>query len=304
MLIAADGSYAGCLSGGCLEELIAEVGRRVIDAGRSELLHIDTRPHFGCPGQLDIWIEVLSSSAPDNSLLHAINERFSTRSTFQLSTVFSAIKSHGLGTGETTGTRLVGVDRVVSETADRLVQTVMPKPRLIVVGWTVDAEPLYRLAAVLGWETWRVVPSNEVLAEFRYEGVERTVCCSPEEVATHFEPDVRTAVVVMTHHLGRDSHYLRHLLPHAYGYLGMLGSRRRREIVLGEMGELGLLDDDTLSARFYAPMGLDIGADQPDSIALAIISEIHAVWQGQSAGFLRDRAGPLHPRTHLSLATG
>jgi xanthine dehydrogenase accessory factor len=291
MVITDDGAYTGCISGGCLEELVAQVGRRVLATGRAEQLRLDTRPHFGCPGVLEVFVEPLPGG-----LVSRAAEAMATRASFRLATVFSS-------ENEPLGTRLLTDDDAgPAETTGVFIETVGPQPRLVVVGWLPDAEPLFRLAGVLGWETWRVVASAELRAAVPADAREPVVVCDPERLPGRFAADSRTAVLVMTHHLGRDTHYLRHVLPRDYGYIGMLGSRTRREAVLGELGELGLLDDDTLPRRFYAPMGLDIGADHPDSIALAILAEIHAVWQRRDAGFLRDRAGPLHTRPAPALS--
>ena len=109
-----------------------------------------------------------------------------------------------------------------------------------------------------------------------------------------------TAVLVMTHHLATDLAFLREILPAGYGYIGLLGSKRRRETLLAELGELGLLEDPVVTDRLHAPVGLDLGGHHPATIALAIVAEIQAVLAGASGGFLRDKSGTIHPQA-LSL---
>ena len=111
-------------------------------------------------------------------------------------------------------------------------------------------------------------------------------CARRGELVARFAPDAGTAVVVMTHHLARDLAYLRAVLPAPYPYVGLLGSRRRRENLLAELGEAGVLADDTVEARLHAPVGLDLGATDPASVALAIVAEIQAAWAGRSGGKL------------------
>ena len=271
MLIDAAGAHVGSLSGGCLEEGIAAVGKRVIASGNPERLEIDTRPHFGCPGKLRIHVERLN---PADRLLDRIERRLARRSTFML------------GTGE--ATRFLAKSVPSAE----LSEFVGLQPRLVMIGGASDGAPLLRIAAELGWDLHRVLRGEHpaIVAG------EKTTGCPAEEIAAVFPPDPATAVLVMTHHLATDLHFLKNLLPHSYPYIGLLGSRRRRETLLAEAGASGLLEDPTVGARLFAPVGLDLGAGHPATIALGVVAEIQAVLAGTDGGFLRDRTGTIHPR--------
>jgi xanthine dehydrogenase accessory factor len=272
MLIAADGSFTGSLSGGCLEEGIALTARRVLETGTPERIVIDTRPHFGCPGKLHILIEPVSAELPATIELTLRDRR-----------------SLALVTGPS-GTR-------IDTKADpgELLEKVAPPPRLVVVGWTPDIDPVLTLAATLGWERHRVLRDDRMLPETPSVAGESVVSLASPDFTTAFRPDPLTAVLVMTHHLATDLAFLREILPAGYGYLGLLGSRRRRETLLAELGSLGLLEDPDITDRFHAPVGLDLGGHHPATIALAIVAEIQAVLAGASGGFLRDRSGTIHP---------
>ena len=93
----------------------------------------------------------------------------------------------------------------------------------------------------------------------------------------------------MTHNYLYDLTILKNILPLPLRYLGILGPRRRTEKLLGEISL-----DEQEKKKLYAPVGLDIGADNPQEIALAIIAEIQAVINNRSAGFLRNRHLPIH----------
>src|SRR5439155_12014808 len=94
----------------------------------------------------------------------------------------------------------------------------------------------------------------------------------------------RMVAVVMTHNVADDQAALGALLPSPVRYIGALGPRSRTdELLAGSAAE-----------RVFAPVGLDIGAETPQEIALAIVTEIKAVLAGHPAGFLRDRGGPVH----------
>jgi len=271
MLIAEDGTFCGSLSGGCLEEGIAHAARQVFAEGAPREVTIDTRPHFGCPGKLHILIEEIAADLP--SVIEAsLRER----------------KPVTLVTGPT-GTRFAS-----TAPADSLVEEVQPPPRLIAVGWTPDLEPVLAFAASLGWQRHRVVREQRMIGETPRVAGEAIRALAAEELKEHFAPDATTAVLVMTHHLATDLAFLREILPAGYGYVGLLGSRRRRETLLGELGALGLLEDPSVTERFYAPVGLDLGGHHPATIALAIVAEIQAALAGAPAGFLRDRKGTIH----------
>jgi xanthine dehydrogenase accessory factor len=102
--------------------------------------------------------------------------------------------------------------------------------------------------------------------------------------------DDRTAVVIATHNFGRDCAALRHLLPSDLRYLGLVGSRHRRDDILFDVLHNGITVHDGL----FAPAGLHLGAETPEEIALSIISEIQSVFGGGTAQQLRHRSAPIH----------
>jgi len=97
---------------------------------------------------------------------------------------------------------------------------------------------------------------------------------------------------VMSHHFARDLDYVRALLASDVRYIGVLGPRARAERMLADMNSSGDLLHGT--ERMFAPVGMDIGGDGPDAIALSIIAEVSAILGGRAGGHLRDRKGPLH----------
>ena len=278
MLVTADGKFSGTLSGGCLEEGITQVARQVIASGRSETLHIDTRPHFGCPGKLRVFVEPLSKT-----LVNEVISGVSQRREFHLATFFE---------GE--GTRVFQQDEENPNQSGVLIEKVCPRLRLIVVGWTSDSDPLLQMASMLGWELHRVSR-----VEMPAVANETVTVCGEAEFVENFPPDAMTAVLIMTHRLVSDLGFLKIVLPEDYFYIGLLGSRRRRETLLAEAGACGLLEHPAVTERLYAPVGLDLGGEHPASIALAILAEIQAVFSGSSAGFLRDRLGVIHQQMEV-----
>ena len=104
-----------------------------------------------------------------------------------------------------------------------------------------------------------------------------------------------SAVVVMSHDYFRDAAFLGAFAGRGVAYLGVLGPRDRTERLLAELEAAGTPLSDADRAVLHAPAGLDLGADGPQEVALAIAAEILAALRGAGGGSLRDRPGPIHP---------
>ena len=94
----------------------------------------------------------------------------------------------------------------------------------------------------------------------------------------------------MSHNYLDDLEILKQLIPCNLKYLGILGPKKRTNRILKELKE----EKITPNANIYSPVGLDIGADNAEEIALSIVAEIQAVISQRDAGFLRNRNAPIH----------
>ncbi len=286
LLVAADGGWAGSISGGCLEDELALEATRVLVSGIPVRHSVDTRPHYGCPGRLELFIEALPAG-----WLGDLGARLERRENFVVRTRFAGDRGEGLGSTLCAASDEGSEDGVFRQQVD-------PAPRLVVVSGTSDADHVLQFAALLGWRARRVRPAGEPL---RADEPADAAVCPAEDLASRFAPDARTAVLIMTHHLARDLAYLRAAWVASYPYVGLLGSRKRRETLLAALGEEGLLEDETRAGRLFAPVGLDLGADDPAAIALAIVAEVQAFFEGRSGGSLRLQPGAIHPARSGSL---
>ncbi|PYL02022.1 MAG: hypothetical protein DME32_07765 [Verrucomicrobia bacterium] len=160
------------------------------------------------------------------------------------------------------------------EQEQKLLQEILPPVRLFIFGDGPDNAPFHALGNLLGWQVTCVVDTN----------------------AISIEPDEWTVAIVKSHNYGRDFVSLSKLLPLNLRYVGLIGPRKRRDQLLTELLELGV----TINAGFFAPAGLDLGAETPEEIALAIIAEIQCVLRKSSAGSLRERKMPIHPAQEFS----
>jgi xanthine dehydrogenase accessory factor len=160
--------------------------------------------------------------------------------------------------------------KIVRGENDEFAHVVRPPIRLFLFGDGPDSSPLRSLARVLGWETIDVL----------------------DGAACEITPDDRTIAVVKTHNYARDFAALRLLLPLALPYVGLIGPRRRRDQLLSDLLDVGVV----INAGFYAPAGIDLAAETPEEIALSITAEIQRVLGHGSGVSLRERKAPIHAK--------
>jgi xanthine/CO dehydrogenase XdhC/CoxF family maturation factor len=173
-------------------------------------------------------------------------------------------------------------------------EVVMPAVRLLVCGTGPDAAPVARFASQLGWDV-TVVDHRPVTDAHsaHFPGARVVECAEALRLADVVPLNSRTTAVVMSHHFPRDRDYVQALLAADVAYVGVLGPRARTERMLADLTAVNGTAP-VVSERFFAPVGLDLGGEGPDAIALAIISQVSAVASGRTGGHLRDRRAPLH----------
>ncbi|MBV9958391.1 MAG: XdhC family protein [Acidobacteria bacterium] len=168
-----------------------------------------------------------------------------------------------------------------------------PRP-LVIFGAEHDALPLVSQARVLGWHVTVVDTRARRASLERFACANEVVLCRAAEVSARVSLTENTAAVVMTHNYLDDLELLRALLPSPACYLGLLGPQQRTQKLLAELKAETGWPSDAPHARLHSPVGLDIGAETPEEIALAIVAEIKAVCAARGGGFLRDRDAPIH----------
>src|SRR5882757_3204549 len=162
-------------------------------------------------------------------------------------------------------------------------------PKLLLLGAGPDAAPVVDFAARLNWKVTLVDHRPAYADATHFPQAERVLHGQPDELADTVDPAPFSAAVVMSHHLPSDLKYLRALAATRIPYIGLLGPAARRERLLTDLGA----DADKIHGRLHAPVGLAIGGRSPESIALAIIAEIHAFVHAGAARVQGARL-PLH----------
>jgi xanthine dehydrogenase accessory factor len=171
---------------------------------------------------------------------------------------------------------------------------IQPARALMIFGAENDALPLVGLAKTLGWQVTVVDVRNRQATRARFSNADHIVLCRAEQVADRINVTGDTAVVVMTHNYFDDLELLKTLLPADVRYLGLLGPQRRTAKLLRDIRADRIVPNASQLKRLHAPIGIDIGAETADEIALAIVAEIKAIDSGRPAGFLRQRNAPIH----------
>jgi xanthine dehydrogenase accessory factor len=173
-------------------------------------------------------------------------------------------------------------------------EVVAPATRLVICGSGPDVIPIARFGSELGWDV-TVVDHRPVDASHaaRFPGARVVESAEPSRLADVVGVTPSTAAVVMSHHIARDTDYIGALLDKGAAYIGVLGPRARTERMLADLSARRG-SPVTPGGPLFAPVGIDIGGEGPDAIALSIVAEISAVLNARGAGHLRDKAGPLH----------
>ncbi|MGH9581688.1 MAG: XdhC family protein, partial [Bryobacteraceae bacterium] len=176
--------------------------------------------------------------------------------------------------------------------AEFFVEVVMPAPHLLVFGAGDDAVPLTRIAKLLGWRVSVFDGRAHYARRGKFPDAD-CVCLRPAgESGMGPRIDPWTVAVLMSHSYAQDLANLRELAAYPVRYLGILGPRKRTVQLLADAG----LNFGSLTPALHGPMGLDIGAEGAEQVALAVAAEIQAALNGREGGLLRDRSGAIHAR--------
>ena len=319
LLIEESGVTHGGVSGGCLESDVRAQGLEVVRGAPSRMLHYDTGSDeetlwglgLGCEGAVDVYVQRIDSAWMDGPGKQM-------RELIAAGTAFVAITGVGgplagrtfvlarstlqgtTGSGETDrqlahrASLLLEGDRageLLEVGADAVfVDVLRPPPRLFIFGAGDDARPLAALAAQNGFEVTVVDHRPAYLTAERFPPPLRLALRRPSDglAGLPFTLSRSNFAVVQTHALAHDRDWVRALAGQPLEYLGLLGPRARKEQVLRDV--------PLETERLFAPVGIDVGADGPEQVAVSIVAELLAVHARRGAGHLRERSGGIHDR--------
>jgi len=328
MLVLETGEITGAISGGCLEGDALRKAQWAILQRQNKLVVYDTTDEddlkfgvqLGCNGIVSILFEPLKHNDANNpiSLLKKVTQQ---RRDAMLLTVFNED-----GNREQTGTCCVinetesfcNEDELMSfidqsksllrqkvsvikedKNGSVLYQFIPPSIQLIIVGAGNDAQPLAEIAALLGWDVV-VVDGRPVYAtKSRFPKASKITLTKPTEILVTVDIDGQTAAVLMTHNYNYDLAALEQVLKTNCKYIGILGPKKRLDRMFNDLSDRDVTVGGEKIKGIYAPVGLDIGAETSEEIALAVASEIKAVFSRRDGLSLRERTTEIHIRNSI-----
>lgn len=333
MLITDAGWVAGSVSGGCLEGDVVLRGREVLAKNAAVVVTYDTTGDedivfgvgLGCRGIIRVLIEPVTPTRADPDLPDFIKSCLECRQTGVVATVIRVegeiaarlgsrlvqcaggesrtdMTDDGLKSaieGHIERTRACGMPASTTfdlpeGRAEVFVEIILPPLPLVVFGAGHDAIPVVRLAKELGWHVTVVDHRAAYVTAIRFPLADDVIVSSPDEIPARVSLDSDTLALVMTHNYLRDLKLLKALLPSPVRYLGLLGPKRRAEQLLADLEQQGIPVTPEQRQRFYAPVGLDLGAEGPEGVALAIVAEMQAIIANRAPSHLRTRKSSIH----------
>lgn len=333
MLIEDDGQLTGAISGGCLEGDALRKALLVMTEKRSRLVTYDTMDDddakfgvgLGCNGIIQVLIEPIDVSDPHNPIqyLKVVNEK---RQKAVLVTLFSLqdkrdpqygtcllLKADGgiidhapvlkdvlmADANDALTNQTSSFKNYISESQNltAFIEVIEPPVSVIIIGAGNDVMPLVDMADILGWETTVIDGRANYAKKERFASACQVLVSKPEQVLEQIVIDERTVFLLMTHNYNYDMSMLRQLLQKNILYIGMLGPKKKRERMLNELKDEGLSFTEQQLAILHSPVGLDIGAETAEEIALSILAEIKALFAGRDVQSLRTIKEVIHPRS-------
>jgi xanthine dehydrogenase accessory factor len=332
LLVPEEGDLVGNISGGCLENDVADVAKIVMHEGTARIVSFDLTADddavwgwgLGCNGAFELFVEPADKAAEvAGALRMALEEE---RPICMVTVLDSSVPDVDQGdrmlvrpggdverpfSDETlaASARAAALQQLANEQSEirslpatdgqarAFLEVLEPPLRLVICGAGHDAVPLVRQASSLGWSPIVADDRPEFLSHERFpEAAGFVVVERPDKLGETAPIDDRTHVVVMTHNFLRDKDYVRSLLTTPARFIAVLGPAVRTGRLLTELREEGMDVSEADRRRIRSPAGLDLGAEGPEEIAAAICSEIVATKRGRAGGFLKDRPGPIHDR--------
>ena len=329
MYVSDNGNWVGGISGGCLEGDALKRAKIAILKNESSIVVYDTTeddPHqigvgLGCNGRIEVLFTPINPDNENNQiqfLKNITNKReatillqilsikgkkkemlgnfYSRENLSDLAKEIEIAKDEILQKIATVihrrKSRVYTFENEKGEEYEILVELIRPKIKLVCIGDNYDVNAFMGIANELGWEI-QVAGKPRKFSKIIHKYAKKTYSLAE---AANIEFDEYTAVVMMSHDYKTDFNLLKEYLHKDIPYIGMLGPKKRFLKMQEELTEAGKTIKLEDLPNLFAPVGIDIGAESPEEIALSVASEIIAVFREREGGFLRNRVGSIHER--------
>jgi len=336
MLILDDGHWEGAISGGCLEGDALRKAREIMRSGQSRHITYDTRKDkpsdhipfsMGCEGIIDVLLEPLDKESAGLHPIKIFREFASTHQKQLMVTLYDVTHESMGKPGERLHIDHKGqiidnfsnpeVRKAVRNDAVNLTQwdqsfqkemrikshqiylfyeILTPPIHLVIFGGGFDVVPVVKLAKNLGW---LVTVADECIAKTfpqKFPDADQVLNIPGVEVYKEVREMTNIYSVIMSHNFKYDLEVLKGLLKTQVKYIGVLGPKKRIKTMMDQLKSEVKSSWKDIEKRIYSPVGLNIGAETPEEIALSIITEILAVHNKKPGGFLKDKKGHIHDR--------
>jgi len=339
MLVTDEGELTGAISGGCLEGDALRKALHVLSQQQSKLVTYDTSDEedatigiqLGCAGIIQVLFEPIKAVDPDNPI-QLLRKAVAIRQKSVLVTLFSLenkrneqpgtcllMEANGNISGQIPYPELESFileDVRASMEAEQssfkqyvgndfnvtaFIEFLQPAVSLVVIGAGNDAIPMMQLGDMVGWDVRVVDGRNTHAKPERFASACQILVSKPEKVLEQIPIDGQTVFVMMTHNYNYDLAMLKALLPRDVPYIGMLGPKKKLDRMIDELREEGMEITGEMLEKVFGPVGLEIGAETAEEIALSIIAEIRAVLNAKPGGYLRYKREVIHARSETRI---
>lgn len=293
MLIQEDGARIGVISGGCLEKDLHNRAIEMFNTGKVEIVHYDLSAEddlgwgrgAGCNGVISVFVRDI-----DNDFRHFLtlmHKQFLAREPVLFIQSISEFDNYAF-LNESKNyldhwqseipfelDAFTPFQNKVGQKSkdDEMIyfQLIWPRPALYIIGAGIDARPLAQLAVNVGYAVHLLDSRSSLCNEIHFPTAVSFQVDDTEKLIDNISLSPLDSVVIMTHDFQLDAKLMHRLRDHQLLYLGILGSKKRTERLLGE----------EIPNWIHSPIGLSIGADGPEEIAVSIVAELIAVRRGE-----------------------
>jgi xanthine dehydrogenase accessory factor len=331
LLVIDSGETIGSVSGGCLEADVREVARAVMDSGQPVVRRYDTRDEtdaisslgLGCRGIVDVFVQPATAGTLA-SLLETLQGLLAGDAPIAVATLVDAAKG-GRPAGEMMAVSLSSNDLLPFSVGGTLGEATLdeqllatlgdlghcaasgmkdlgthrvfidfwrPPPHLVVCGAGSDARPIVTYAANAGFRVTVLDHREGLLQQCDFPDAIQLARALPDDPAIALPAGDRALAVVKTHSLTHDRAWVRRFLELGLPYVGVLGPKERTDRILSDIGAETTWPG--CRGRVFGPVGLDLGADGPQQIAISIVAELLAFVSHREPRHLWQRDAPIH----------
>lgn len=333
MLVTEDGSLTGAISGGCLEGDALRKALLSINQQQNKLITYNTSNEddkeiglqLGCNGIIHILFEYIDDSVLNNPM-HLLQQLELERKEAVIGTLFSLKRQAAqLGTiffyrdnsaflyqnnfaltlesdiKKVLNNKASAVKKMEDDNQNEILIEYAPSSvSLIIAGAGNDVQPLVKMASLLGWQVTVIDGRATHAVKSRFPEAKNVFMSKPEHLPEHITNiDAQTFFVLMTHNYKYDLAVLQLLLKTSCSYIGILGPKSKLNRMFDDFHNEGIEVNPEMLSRIYGPVGLDIGAETSEEIALSIVAEIKAVMSGKNGTSLKYKTDKIHSKIQI-----